>query len=187
MTKEISSLGLPRVIDYEDIVLEHGLSSDNEFGKAIISANHLILVNHLFAEFTLANIEEREIFKLSLAERFLREEIYKMQEIAFSKHAKSMLINNPIARFFSRPDKRLDNIYRAKEIIDIEKEKITKYYSPRAKKRAHVINLAANDLFPVYQLSNHEGKRLKRDSVIGEIPLVEWSLSWQEKLNSVTD
>ncbi len=187
MIKETSSLGLPRVINYEDIVAEYGLSDDNELGKAFISANHLILVNHLFAELTLANNSEKEIFKLSLAERFLREEIYKMQESASLRRAKSILANNLISRFFTRKENRLDNIYRAKEIIDIEKDKLTKYFSPRAKKRAHIIDLAANDLFPVYQLSDYEKKRLEKDSVIGEIPLAEWSLSWQKKLDSTID
>jgi hypothetical protein len=185
MTKETSSLGLPRLTNYDQIAKEHGLRPSSELSRAFLSAYDLILENHLFAELLLDNVKEKEIFKLEIAERFLREELYVMENKKASRGLRGL--RSKAIQVFGRAEKKRDEIYQAKEIIEAEKDKITKDMSEKDKKRAHVIGLAANDLFPVYQLSNGQSLRLKGDTIIGDIPLLEWSLSWQEKLRSITD
>lgn len=148
--------------------------------RACEQAKTLILNNELYDKLGLRFAEDVRVFELSIEERLLRNEIIRVSDKISSLSNKGILgfVNREIIKHHK---KRIENLYKAKEIIYLQKEDIVRTFSPKAKERAHYIDLAANSLFGKAQ-EIHKTP-LMPETILDNWIVDDWALSWEEKIH----
>lgn len=166
----------------ESLVTELHINTPKKLPKEVIrartQAENLIDNNELYRKLGLISGEDKRIFELSVEERLIRNEI-----IAFSNKIPN-LSNRGILGFINRKiikqyERKIERLYKAKEIVTLEKENITNDFHPKKKIHAHNIELAANDIF-------REAQEIHRNPLIPETILDDWiidrwTFAWKNK------
>ena len=76
---------------------------------------------------------------------------------------------------------KLENLYKSKDIICSAKEGLTRYFSPHAKKKAHMLDLAVNDLFARAQTIH--GRVLVPETILDDYIITNWANAWYENIH----
>lgn len=165
-------------------VSELPASPSNKEPKEVLRARRqariLVDNNELHRKLGLVTDDDMRIFDLSVEERLIRNEIINVSNKIVGINVTGVfgLINKEIVKRFEKQKERL---YKAKEYISLEKEGITKFYTPEGKLHAHNIDLAANGIFK-------QAQEVHRNMLIPETILDDWIVDgwarlWREKVH----
>lgn len=165
-------------------VSELPVRPSNKEPKEVLQARRqaqtLVDNNELHRKLGLVTDDDIKIFDLSIEERLIRNEIINVSNKIIGVNVTGVfgLINKEIVKRFEKQKERL---YKAKEYISLEKEGITKFYTPGGKLHAHNIDLAANGIF-------RQAQEVHRNMLIPETILDDWIVDgwaslWREKVH----
>lgn len=168
----------------EILVSELPVRPSNKESKEVLRARRqaqtLVDNNELHRKLGLVTDDDIKIFDLSIEERLIRNEIINVSNKIIGVNVTGVfgLINKEIVKRFEKQKERL---YKAKEYISLEKEGITKFYTPGGKLHAHNIDLAANGIF-------RQAQEVHRNMLIPETILDDWIVDgwaslWREKVH----
>lgn len=157
--------------------------SINKQSKEVLRAREqaktLISNNELHRKLGLKSKDEIKIFDLSVEERLLRNEIVKVSGKISNLSSKGIFhfINKEIIKHHK---KHIENLYKAKEVVYLQKEEIVRFLSSDGKEHAYNIDLAANGLFRVAQEIHKNA--LIPETILDDWIIDDWAHAWREKL-----
>lgn len=166
--------------EISEIATPTRMSLPKEVKKVSEDAKLFISNNDIHRRLEIRSDSDILVFNLSFEERLLREEIIKVANKAsnFNSRRIPTIIKKELEK---NKNNKLEKLYKSKDIISSAKEGLTRYFSPRDKKKAHMLDLAANDLFARAQTIH--GRVLIPETILDDYIIINWANAWHENIH----
>lgn len=151
-----------------------------EVKKVSEDAKLFISNNDLHRRLQIRNDSDILVFNLSFEERLLREEIIKVayKTANLNKSRIPLIIKKELEK---KNNNKLERLYKSKEILSSAKEGLINNLPLGFKNKAHMLELAANDLFARVQTIH--GRVLMPETILDDYIIINWANAWQENIH----